>query len=695
MSIINIFKCDVIRDKIVSHLKYEDMGIFFTCKDIYETLNKSLTKKELDNKQIEYTIRCFKDETKSIPIMTPIIYKIIEKISKCSVSTNFELIDKKRHLFLKLRPSYWGYNMIPLVLKYIENDLEFINNVNLDNPLFDYIYNYIYDKNKTINHNQFINKYDFVKIYNHILKFLFNTKINEEYIFEEIKKSPSNFENLKNHNLSNIEEIYREVFKLKSRYVNDCKLEYVLNHDIPHIDEIYKLAVISNGYNLKYIKKHDLQNIEEIYMLALMSIGNSQSTYTKRDVLKYIKNHSCPMINKIYKMCVVLDQTNLSYVQRHDIPEIEEVYMLSVSKYPQSLEYIKNHTVSNIFELYKISIEYYYDNNLNTFDCKWMKHYSADIDYNKYIDIFKHLPSNIIFIEKNPYMPNEDKIRIAKIFIDFCGSKVLRYINRCYPNLEEIYEYGLSKDICIIKYIKNHNVSNIDRIYSLAIYSDISLFSFVKNTRVSNFNELCSYISTRLEEIYHSNEISGIDERFFKKIIVHNLFNEDRLYEIAIRCNVRFLSLIPKQHPNIYNYYLLASTISEDALLYIKDHNIPGILEIYKNCINIDKSAIYNIRNHNIPEMDEIYKDIIIDNINYIRYLRNHNISTIEEIYKHVLNYIRPCYISIHHFENHSIPIIKEVYKIILKQNIININEIKNYKMITKDDIYSCLTYNI
>ena len=44
MSIINIFKCDVIRDKIVSHLKYEDMGIFFTCKDIYETLNKSLIK---------------------------------------------------------------------------------------------------------------------------------------------------------------------------------------------------------------------------------------------------------------------------------------------------------------------------------------------------------------------------------------------------------------------------------------------------------------------------------------------------------------------------------------------------------------------------------------------------------------------------------------------------------------------------
>lgn len=707
-SIINLFKIDIIKDKITSYLKYNDMGIYFTCKDIYNTLDKN----NLQSKQVEYITRCFKDKKNKILVMTPILYKVIQYMSKLKKEEGY-YIYSNLHILINLSKSYFGYDIKSCIIKIIfENDLLRTKSIR-DNFILKYkndIYTYLINRN--------MKSYIYKILINNINEFSYffdNLKSKEDEYLYIIKKDKSLISRLENHSLSNIDKIYKEVFsytnevdfsKFQGLYDNLCDLKYIKNHDLDCICDIYMMAVKCNGFNIKYIKRHELVNISDIYLESLKSISkiqlesNNLNVYhfneSTSKILKYIKNHNCPKIYEIYKLSLIINPRNLEFVKRHDLPNIESLYMIAISKYPNSIQYIKNHNCKNIKELYRISLLNIKD-RYDPFNCKWFKHFSFQCTFD--VQLLLIIPSNVKFIQYNNCIPYKLKMDIIKIFIKK-NIKTLKYLDKQYVDLEELFEFAFPIYNNIIGYVK-FNGKDIENLYMKSIQRDISTLALFKTDKISNFKDICLFIRSELDRIYEEyciNENNDplelydryefiSDKRFCDKIIKYNIYDINKIYDIVIQFDSRILRHIPETHPKLYELYFKAVHLSE-AIYYIKNHNIPIMNELYKLYFQKHDKCLSVIINHNVRDIGEIYMKGIKRFLHQFENIKNHNVKNIDDIYKYFLdNDKRYLYDNLFRIKNHSIPIIRDIYKSSILYDLFNIKYIKNYSMISKQEL--------
>lgn len=718
-TIINLFNIDIIRDNITSHLRYDDMGIYFTCKDIYNTLDKN----NLQSKQVEYITRCFKDKKNKILVMTPILYKVIEYMSKLKKEQD-DYIFSNLHILLNLTKSYFGYDIKSYILKIIfENDLLRKESLR-DNFILKYkndIYTYLINNNeKNYIYKILINNIDDFSC------FFSNLKSKEEEYLYLIKKDNSLISKLDDHSLSNIDQIYKEAFKqihvnyyskYQGLYHILCDLKYIKNHDLDCIGDIYMMAVKCFGFNLKYIKRHDLPNISDIYLESIKSIFQIKAsikdinTYrfnrSTSKILKYIQNHNCSNIYEIYKLCLDINPFNLKFIKRHDLPNIENLYEIAVSKHSNSIQYIKNHKCQNIIEIYKtalLNIDKY-----DKFDCKWLKYFSFKCTFD--VTLLSKIPSNIKFIQYNKFIPKNVKMDIIKIFIKK-NIKTLKYLDQRYIDLEEILDFAFPICDNIIGYVKfngkNNFNKNIENLYMKSIVRDISTLALFKTNKISNFNDICLYIRSELDNIYQQYCINGgddvldlydryeflSDKRFCDKIIKYNIYDIDKIYDIVIQYDARILKHIPETHPKIYEYYFKAVRLSE-AIYYIKNHNIPIMNELYKLHFQRNDRLSY-IVNHNVQDIGEIYMKVLKKYSCQLEHIKNHNVKNIDDIYKYILDNNRK-YLSenICRIKNHNTPIIRKIYKNSILYDLFNIQYIKNYSIILKQDLIGYIEFHL
>lgn len=715
-SIINLFKIDIIKDKITSYLRYDDMGIYFTCKDIYKTLDKD----ELQSKQLEYITRCFKDKSTKILVMTPILYKVIQYMSKLKKEEGY-YIYSNLHIITNLSKSYFGYDIKSYIIKIILSRIDLLRTKSIrDNFILKYkkdIYTYLTNNN--------MKSYIYKILINNINEFSYffdNLKSKEDEYLYIIKKDKSLISRLDNHNLSNIDKIYKEVFsyinevdfsKFQGLYDNLCDLKYIQNHDLDCIGDIYMMAVKYNGFNIKYIKRHDFANISDIYLESLKSISkiqiesNNLNVYhfneSTRSILKYIQNHNCPKIYEIYKLSLIINPRNLEFVKRHDLPNIESLYMIAISKYPNSIQYIKNHNCKNIKELYRIALLNIKD-RYDPFNCKWFKHFSFQCTFDVHLLLI--ISSNVKFIQYNNCIPYKLKIDIIKIFIKK-NIKTLKYLDERYVDLEELYEYAFPIHDTMISYVKfycnnNYYQKYIENLYMKSIVRDISTLALFKTDKISNFKDICLFIRSELDRIYEEYCINGnndplelydryefiSDKRFCDKIIKYEIYDINKIYDIVIQFDSRILRHIPETHPRLYEYYMIGVSLSPHALQNIRNHNIPIINELYKLDFQKHDRYLSVIINHDVPSIGEIYMKAMKFFIHQFNKIKNHNVDNINDIYKYILDtdlkYISE---NLFRIKNHSVPIIKNIYKSSILFDLFNIKYIKNYSIISKQEL--------
>lgn len=321
-----ILQIQIIRDIIHRYLKYEDLGIYFTCKELYKLLDKDILIK-LRN---EYEKRMYCNRKLIIPIMTKNIFNNLNKFS---------------YTFLNLK-SYYNYSLYELYMKIVSFSGLYLDElIYKDN--FDICMQAIINNEKSL---EFVNNHtmsnineiykEAIKKDGNMLKYVLNQGSNDIYliyILAIINKS-SSLKYILNHDIHGIEHIYDLAIRI------DCSsIQYMKNHYIENIFDLYQKGVENNGLNLKYIERHYIPNIYDIYMKAVQS--NIES-------IKYIKNHYIENIFEIYKECVSKNGMLLEYVVNHSILEIEELYMISIEQNIFAIEFVKRHDIKNIFNIY-------------------------------------------------------------------------------------------------------------------------------------------------------------------------------------------------------------------------------------------------------------------------------------------------------------------------------------------------------
>lgn len=713
-TLIDIFRCDIIREQIISNLRYEDLGVYFTCKDMYSYFKKDINQNnnQIDKLKFKYECRIIYDSNDKIPIMTNFIYKIL--LDCCKSYDNLTLSTIVKHTICRCKYEYNGFDMKYLFLKYIKKNMTRYLDLT-DCPYKSEIYNKLIDVNNKSTYSN-ISQFKISEIENFLdnekskieeiltrspehIKFLKDhsiPNIGKHYILA-IKKSKNNFQYVKNQFVPEIFEIYSLSFRCEDM------LLYYQRHDLEYTSYIYKKRLSICGYDIEYIQRHDLIDIGEIYMIAFRCIYRN----CKRDfeILQYVKNHSVSNIDELYKMSIDMNVSNIKWIKNHDKSYIEELYLKVVSKNGDLLEYVKNHDLKRIKEIYEKAI-------LNGGHAlQFMKNKNIKFNNNIFKNAILKYKDSIQYIESRLDLTEKQKIELIKLAVyrhtlprhyeneflshvpvfdgiyelfqfvlDRSPSSIIYLNDKYFKGIEWLYIYSLRRCPSNIALIDNNKLKNIDYLYKHSIELDLNnvqyLLSFNtenNNTenKIQNIKMINKAISQKINELYkYVSRGERIDERLssdFFKVVDSKVFDFDMYKLSRIMAN------------------------NDGSIESFENHDIDCIEDIYDDFILKDILNLNFFKNHSVSNIESIYMKSIKRYPFYIKDIKNHNVSNISELYMIAVKFSGGL---LKYVKNHSIPNIRKIYEEAIKQDVLSIKYLKNFKVISRNDILQLLDLN-
>lgn len=722
-TLIDIFRCDIIREQIISNLRYEDLGVYFTCKDMYSYFKKDINQdnNQIDKLKFKYECRIIYDSNDKIPIMTNFIYKILLNCSKSY--DNLTLSTFVKNTICRCKYEYNGFDMKYLFLKYIKKNIIRY----LDLSICPYV-NDIYHELIDVNNKSTYSYISYFKI----------SEIENSKIDEILTRSPEHIKFLKDHLIPNIGKYYLNALqsvsdklsdkkpdKLSSKNSKQNNFQYVKNqfvreifeiynlslrcedmllyyqrHDLEYTSYIYKKRLSICGYDIEYIQRHDLIDIGEIYMIAFRCIYRN----CKRDfeILQYVKNHSVFNIDELYKLSIDMNVSNIKWIENHDKPYIEELYLKVVSKNGDLLEYVKNHDLKRIQEIYEKALL----NGGNAL--QFMKNKNIKFNYNifknailKYKDSMQYIESRLDLTEKQKieliklsvhwhtspkhyenwflsHVPVFDGIyELFQFVLDRSPSSIIHLNNKYFKGIEWLYIYSLRRCPSNIALIDNNKLKNIDYLYKHSIELDLNnvqyLLSFntenkIQNIKIQNKKMINKAISQKINKLYkYVSRGERIDERLssdFFKVVDSKIFDIDMYKLSRIMAN------------------------NDGSIESFENHDIDCIEDIYDNFILKDILNLNFFKNHSVSNIESIYMKSIKRYPFYIKDIKNHNVSNISELYMIAVKFSGGL---LKYVKNHSLPNIRKIYEEAIKQDVLSIKYIKNFKVISRNDILQLL----